>query len=393
MFKLLASKTGSRIAAFLQWLFPAQHKPGKSLIIVYGVAAAAVALLEYVLSSISGQLPPTSCVIALAVLVVLLVLCGTAIPYTEFLFVLVFLALSVFGLLEPLSTPIFGVYVLVVVWIVRSWMVPAFLVCFAAETALIVASQKPGLQLIGAVMGTSVAILTGLLIRYYDRKARVSHSQAEHFKKESEEASRTIKNQLAAQLHDALAKDLAHIVMMTQQLVKRGSASVADLRALGQLATVASGRIRTTILGLETEAERTNISQTIGLVTKMLSTRSISLEAQVETDIDAVISRQQALLVGMTIREGCTNILKYAPQGSSASLSLDAGDDGLVTVSLGNTISQEAPVNGVTSGFGLANLDQQLTVNNGSLTYGRRGERWILFAEIPDGRKERPHEQ
>ncbi|NMW82339.1 ATP-binding protein, partial [Mobiluncus mulieris] len=291
---------------------------------------------------------------------------------------------------------------LVGVWLVRSWIIPGLLLLLVTEISLTAVSPHPSLQAIGAVFGSGVTIALGLAIRYFrlktakaNARAEFSRQQAEQARREAEQAkrearqaSRLIRKQLAVQLHDTIAKDLAHIAIKAQELSQPGCATPEELAALANQAIATSKRIKPTILQLDTESGRANITETVSLVTKMLSTRNITLQNDVSENLAPQVTRQQALLACLVIREAATNILKYAPTDTTASLEVTREPDGAITITTSNTIG-DSPANiGTTGGFGLANLERQITTNGGELEYSHTPARWILWATIPTGGKE-----
>lgn len=311
-------------------------------------------------------------------------LCGLFPPYFEIIYTAIFLTCIPLGLINSLTTPILGIYVIAGVWITRSWIIPAGLLLLITELILILTSPYPGLQSLGAALGSSATIATGLVIRSLQRKAQKAIMQAEVSQKEALQASYIVRKQLAAQLHDTIAKDLAQIAVLAQQLSNQGSANKYELDSLVQLATASSKRIKPIILQLDSEYERTSIAQTVSLATKMLSTRSITLVSDIEAHVDSIVNRQQALLVSLVIREACTNILKYGKSGTTASLEVIRDTDGTIDISISNLIGEHHSDSGITGGFGLANLDSQLQANHGTLTYEHNKTRWILSATIPN---------
>lgn len=345
---------------------------------------------------------------ALIALTASLALCGVFPPYFEPLFITIFLTSTYLGLLNPLTAPVFGIYLLVGVWLVRSWIIPGLLLLLVTEVSLIAVSPHPSLQVIGAVFGSGVTIALGLAIRYFRLKTARANAQAEHSRRQAEqarrqaeqarreaeqarrearEASSLIRKQLAVQLHDTIAKDLAHIAIKAQELSQQATPNPDELRALANQAIATSKRIKPTILQLDTESGRSNIAQTISLVTKMLSTRNITLQSDVSENLDPQVTRQQALLTCLVIREATTNILKYAPAESTASLEVTREPDGAITISTSNLISDTPTNTAITGGFGLANLEHQITTNGGELEYSHNHARWILWALIPTNKR------
>ncbi|WP_249289348.1 sensor histidine kinase [Mobiluncus mulieris] len=360
-------------------------------------------LFDFGSGVVSSQgLPDSKFLVALFLLALTLPLCAIHPPLFELLYITIFLTSAYIGLQQSLTSPVVGAYVLVGVWLVRSWIVPGLLLLVLTEASLVVVSPYPGLQAVGALFGSGITIALSLAIRYFrlktakaNARAEFSRQQAEQARLEAEQARREarhasslVRKQLAAQLHDTIAKDLAHLAIDAQQLSLQGTASATELTALAERAIATSKRIKPTILQLDTESGRANITETVSLVTKMLSTRNITLQNDVSENLDPQVTRQQALLACLVIREAATNILKYAPTDTTASLEVTREPDGTITITTSNTIG-DSPANiGTTGGFGLANLERQITTNGGELEYSHTPARWILWATIPTGGKE-----
>ncbi|EEJ53312.1 Signal transduction histidine kinase, nitrate /nitrite-specific [Mobiluncus mulieris] len=399
--QILAGMKQHQFKSLLRRVFP-PFRPTTGILVLYVATAAATILSEFGFGTFSSRTTESSSTVALIALVASLALCGVFPPYFELFFITIFLTSTYLGLLNPLTTPVFGLYLLVGVWLVRSWIIPGLLLLLVTEISLIAVSPHPSLQAIGAVFGSGVTIALGLAIRYFRLKTAKANTQAEHSRRQTEQARREaelarrearetsslIRKQLAVQLHDTIAKDLAHIAIKAQELSQPGCATPEELAALANQAIATSKRIKPTILQLDTESGRANITETVSLVTKMLSTRNITLQNDVSENLDPQVTRQQALLACLVIREAATNILKYAPTGTTASLEVTREPDGAITITTSNTIG-DSPANiGTTGGFGLANLEHQITTNGGELEYSHTPARWILWATIPTGGKE-----
>ncbi|MCU9997458.1 ATP-binding protein, partial [Mobiluncus mulieris] len=401
MHQILAGMKQHQFKSLLRRVFP-PFRPTTGILVLYVATAAATILSEFGFGTFSSRTTESSSTVALIALVASLALCGVFPPYFELFFITIFLTSTYLGLLNPLTTPVFGLYLLVGVWLVRSWIIPGLLLLLVTEISLTAVSPHPSLQAIGAVFGSGVTIALGLAIRYFRLKTTKANTQAEHSRRQTEQARREaelarrearetsslIRKQLAVQLHDTIAKDLAHIAIKAQELSQPGCATPEELAALANQAIATSKRIKPTILQLDTESGRANITETVSLVTKMLSTRNITLQNDVSENLDPQVTRQQALLACLVIREAATNILKYAPTDTTASLEVTREPDGTITITTSNTIG-DSPANiGTTGGFGLANLEHQITLHGGELEYSHTPARWILWATIPTGGKE-----
>ncbi|MDY5853907.1 MAG: ATP-binding protein [Arcanobacterium sp.] len=293
---------------------------------------------------------------------------------------------SVFG--DIFAFPILGLYLIVGAWILSSRTILAIIVLALTETIWIVLSPVHVSQAVSALVGSGITLAVSFMLRLWKMKNAQAASEAQQAREQAAQASMTVRRQLAQELHDTIAKDLARIALMAQEFKAAGSVSADELGALADMAAAASRRIRPTIMDLDRASYRESASQTISLVVKMLSTRAIELDVSAAADMDELFEREQILVLTTVIREGATNILKYAPAGSQASLTCGIDEKGsAITVSMGNDIADEINTD-VTGGFGLANLEQQVASVGGELSYGSFEKRWILYATIPLSEKE-----
>ena len=127
----------------------------------------------------SNGLSELGSVSALFLLAAILSLCGVYPPFFELLYTAVFLTSAYLELLQPLVSPIIGIYVLVGAWLVRSWIIPGVLLLLVTEISLIVVSPHPALQAAGALVGSSVTITIGLATRSQKLKTAEATALAE----------------------------------------------------------------------------------------------------------------------------------------------------------------------------------------------------------------------
>ena len=223
----------------------------------------------------------------------------------------------------------------------------------------------------------------GFFLRYQRQHTHELQMQVETAKKEAEVLGARVRRELATQLHDTTAKDLARIAVVAQRLSDQPStASPEELSQLARLAVTASKRIRPMILNLDSHRETISLESSIREAQKMLTARGITLTAAVPDNIDSALTRQQKLVSALIVRECATNILKYAPEDSTASLEMSLDTSATLTITMHNTIAP-TPDSSITGGFGLRNLEDRLYEEGGELLFGRRGEDWTLSAEIP----------
>ena len=85
--------------------------------------------------------------------------------------------------------------------------------------------------------------------------------------------------------------------------------------------------------------------------------------------------------------EAVANCLKYAKTGSSASLLVDVGDDGLVDTSLVSEIDTEAVAKGseTATKLGLAYAREMVESLGGTFVSGELDSKWLVSFSIPPG--------
>ena len=287
---------------------------------------------------------------------VILVVSGFAPRVAGVIYIVIFVLSAFAGATEIFAFPVLGVYLIVGIWIVEFDIISGVIVLVAVEGMLIFLSDVPVSQLSGAAVSSGLVLGVSFILRAWRLKNKQALESAQVAKAQAEEAGERVRSELASQLHDTTAKDLAQIAMVAQQLSRQEHVTPDELSSLARLASSAAKRIRPTILNLDSMQSRTNIAETVSLVAKMLFTRGILLERDIDEGVDSCITRQQSLLASLVIREACTNILKYAKAGSNASLVVSLLDDESVSISVSNEVADDGEIAGVTGGFGLANL-------------------------------------
>lgn len=143
--ELVEAKPWTRHRQILERLFPRFQPSGKTLVMLYTIAAVAVVLFDVGYWVLSSQgLPDSRFVVPLFLLAMTLSLCGIHPPFFELLYTVIFLITAYLGLLQTLVSPTIGIYVLVGVWLVRSWIVPGLLLLVVTEASQIAVSPYPG---------------------------------------------------------------------------------------------------------------------------------------------------------------------------------------------------------------------------------------------------------
>lgn len=308
----------------------------------------------------------------------------------EFIFITTKILLTVFNLLDQLEMLDIGIFTIVVVWIIRSWFLPALAVLFLNETISFLVSDIPEAQLLSSIINIPIVVSIGLALSWQKGKRIL----AEASKEKARQANLDIRSELAKQLHDTTAKDIAHIAIMLQDFTQQHPEYSGQMRPIIDTAFTASRRIRPMILSLDTEAKELSTSQVVHQVEQMLTTRKIALEASIDSEIDNSLDSKLSKKINLVLRECGTNILKYAPPSSNASVEIYINHaKEQVTVSIINQVAPGSHFTEITGGYGLLNLKQRLESEGDSLEFTQLDERWIINVTLQINPRPLTHEQ
>ena len=300
----------------------------------------------------------------------------------EFLFIGCYILLDSLDMVGGFGSVEFGLLIVLVFWMVRSWVVPAIVVMIVYGVLSTLVSPTSQLQALSSLLVSIVVLLIGLSLRWQGNRRML----AEFEKEQAQLASLNTRQELARQLHDTTAKDLAHVTMLAQDVAKHHPDLSRELRPLVAAAAEASRRIRPIITSVNTAATETPLSEVIAVVSDMLTTRNITLHTAIDGDIDNIPTRQQRLTAALAIRECGVNVLKYAPQGSAADLNVNVDlDSRVLAMSLTNIIAATPVPASVTSGYGLMNLKYRIQQEDGTLDISHIQDRWLVYVSLPSG--------
>ncbi|MDY5589067.1 MAG: histidine kinase [Arcanobacterium sp.] len=300
----------------------------------------------------------------------------------EYVFLICYLVFNLLNLIDGFGMVSFALSIMMVFWLMRSWIVPAVLVLVLDGVTATAVSITPGLQAFSSVLTTVLVLAIGLTLRWQNGRRVLAEQEKESIRR----AATDNRRELARQLHDTTAKDLAHVAVLAQDVATRHPELSGELSPLVAAATGASRRIRPMILSIDTTASEVPLSQVIQQMAQMLKTRHITLDTVVPDNLDEVLTRQQRLTGGIAIRECAANILKYAPADSEANLVIDTDAEPCVlTISLSNEIAGTPVAPEMSSGYGLANLGSRIRGEGGSMEASNLGNQWLIYIAIPAG--------
>ncbi|WP_249288451.1 sensor histidine kinase [Mobiluncus mulieris] len=279
---------------------------------------------------------------------------------------------------DLLSMPSFGINLIVVVWLIQHWNLRA-LTLLAAMVAFNVWQDKdPGRRIIGELFIVALVLAIGYSLRFITDRARKTERQL----MKSRQSAAAIREELATQLHDTIAKDLAQVAISVENLATTHPELAAETAPIVTLAREAAGRIRPLIMNLNAKATPPSLNQAIRDSRTMLHTRGLTLKIDPEAELDKQLTRQTIQTAALFVRECATNALKYSENDTDVDLLIDLDGD-TISLMMANTISSTPVSPQYTSGYGLVNLQSRIEGEGGKMLFTRRNNRWIINAIIP----------
>ncbi len=263
-----------------------------------------------------------------------------------------------------------GIFVLVMDWIALGR--------FRSAAAVLLMVEGFGLFRSGfsqaAVVGfTGGAVCFGFMLRWSQQRVEGSREQAR----------KEIYADLAVELHDTIARELSRVVVVAELLaVESGSSPLVSQIQSSAREALASTRLM--MKGLRQPTEQESLDKVLGRCADMLKERSIRLHVDAAPAAHANLSREMLDILVLVIKEGSANILKYAPVGSEASLTVESESPEVLSVMLTNTCDISArPDPELSGGFGLDNLAARVEQVGGSISHHIVNNRWTLLVELP----------
>ncbi|WP_249289315.1 histidine kinase [Mobiluncus mulieris] len=334
----------------------------------------------YIESNPSDSAPPY----VLIILFVLFCLHGWFSPWSDIAYVIfVDFVTLVSPLSDNLGFAMIATSAIAISWLAENWVWQGILIYFSTRICLYINHSNTQFVLFDTAMQLAIVLVFGLFLRWQRNRAEKFHSDLKAARKSVENVKAQLRRELATQLHDTIAKDLAQISLDAQKL--RDDPSSVTPEALAELAREASAaarRIRPMILNLDINRESISLDKALEESRKMLTTRGITLEIITPPGLHTSLTRQQQIVSSLVVRESASNILKYAPENSFASMELTVDEERNLSIYTQNRVA-EHPDASITGGFGLRNLEDKISSECGELLFGKSGDMWTLSAEIP----------
>lgn len=266
-------------------------------------------------------------------------------------------------------------------------------------TAVVVESTTDVLWIMGTPLVTGVLIGVALrffVIQHRENKARLRSIEAAHQQLREQE-----RLELARDLHDVVAHELTLVTMQAAGSHRQNDPVVLHdtISTMENAARSGLQELRTLLHILrESPGAVSRNDNSSGLTTGSLESLVDSLSASLTAagfsvtvnTVDGFEKLPTSVrgTAARILQEASTNIIKYAPAGSTCLLSLTT-DVNSVMIRTENELQQsyrsddgEFPM---TSGYGLHGIQERVALLNGEVTYGPQDDRWVLDVRIPFG--------
>ncbi|WKD58456.1 sensory histidine kinase UhpB [Corynebacterium caspium DSM 44850] len=303
--------------------------------------------------------------------------------YGEIAYILLYILFGLHPYGDSLAFPSFGVFLIIIIWIVQKKTFQAFILLISSSILLCIRTEDLALALLSNLLTIITVLLLGFSFRFLNNKLQESHTALLRSREDALQATQQVKAELAAQLHNTIAKDLARLAITAQNIAVKHGELASELDSIVQIAHTASRRIRPIILNLDSQSKSQSLQEVIETCTKMLSIRKLVLKVNTEETIFEYLDQETIDIAALIIRETATNALKYAAENSEVNLFLNL-DAEVFSVTMSNKILTSKASSEVTGGFGLANLEHRVQEFGGTLYFVRKEDRWIVYAALPN---------
>ena len=237
-------------------------------------------------------------------------------------------------------------------------------------------------------LACGIGVGFGSAFRWLDHRREQAEEQAADALEQAAHAREEERQQLAAELHDVVAKDLTVITMLAGSL---------RLNTADEDVVTASKSIETTSRTALDDLQRLLLvlrNQNLPLVS------SPTHEDSVEATVAAMVTRLETLgwhvdwsvdckpmpvsvsdAVNRILDESTANAIKHNGPTTAKIIVRDDGDDVVATVSNPVTGSEIEPVR--STGMGIARLKERVSLLRGEISIGLRNGWWVVDARIP----------
>ena len=377
------------LLARVRGIFLDQPKGGQTRRIVFGGLAALLLVLDVLSWYTTGRNPDTLDVEPLVATSLALALTGW-LPATGGA---LYATVTALVLLVPGSSgmvfSLVGIFAVVAEWVSRKWYLQAAVALALVQAPQFIVGDNALADLFGLLMGLAVAIPLGFGVQWGEEREGALLQEVKVSQVAAESAAALVRRDLNLSLHDTVAQDLVRIIVAGQSSARRTTdpQTAEEVQELSALARDAMRHVRALMgdVGVGHTDPVQPLADILATCQAMLAGRAITLNSDLPEDVDKSCSLRQRSVLGLVLREGTTNILKYARVGSTAHLSLEILGDGTAEITLANLIdpAAEDTRGALSGGYGLDSLTERAAREGGSLHFGSNGGTWLLSVSIP----------
>lgn len=239
-----------------------------------------------------------------------------------------------------------------------------------------------------ACLACAIGIGFGSAFRWLDNRREQAEEQAADALQQAAHAREEERQQLAAELHDVVAKDLTVITMLAGSLrlntanedVITASKSIentsrAALDDLQRLLLVLRNR---NLPFISSPTHEDSVEATVAAMVTRLETLGWHVESSVAC---APMPVSVSDAINRILDESTANVIKHNGPATARITVMDEGDDVVVTVSNPTTDPEIEPVR--STGMGIARLKERVSLLRGKISIGLRNGWWVVNARIP----------
>lgn len=280
-----------------------------------------------------------------------------------------------------------GMIPILALWIANRWYLVTVVAYALSHLHIVfIADENMRFYLEYSVLELSLALIIGLGIRLNAKKVESLQLNLVSAQQQIENQEREIRQELSAELHDHIAKNLALMSIIAQERVLSTSRSEAprDWSSIVVLSQQASASLRFLISGMKEKVTSETIRNIIEQNKILLKQRRFQVLFTFNYDDITVLDTGQLKLLALLLREGFMNIFKYSSLKSKVQFSLHLDQAGSLYVLLSNEINAKTSVSpSLTSNFGLNNLYRVFEKEKASIVATKAENIWLLSALIP----------
>lgn len=228
----------------------------------------------------------------------------------------------------------------------------------------------------------------GLLLQWVGGRMNTLEREAKASREAADALNRQLRHDIADTLHDDLAADLTHLLILTRQLREAVPEHDSEAAAVETNARKSLGHLRALIDNLATspqpQAEEPTIRELVSTSRTALAQRSITLDADLDNTERLLpqYGREASRLLAALIRECTVNALKYSDDGDLLSLVVEPTEEHLAITFTAPWRGREVPSE-LHGGYGLSTLASRFEKAGGGLVASRVGDSWTVLATIP----------